>query len=222
MSDRYDDPGYPGLGGAGSGAGAGSGGGAGGGASAGGADREFPAPTGFLRGVGVVIVAVVIGILLLPSGTRAPLGVRTVSASAPPTSSPTTTVPRAGSTTTTLATIVPGAASVHVLVANGTSITDLAGGTSTYLRSRGFLTLTATNATTKVTGTQVYVVSGPSSSATSVTEALGLPASTVQPTSAVAPVHSTTGANVVVVAGPDLVRLAPTGSTTSAAGAPTD
>ena len=55
-------------------------------------------------------------------------------------------------------------------------------GTSTYLRSRGFLTLPATNATTKVTGTQVYAVSGPSSAATSVTEALGLPASTVQPT----------------------------------------
>lgn len=216
MSDRYEDPAYPGLGGAGSGAGGGSSGGSGAGA-----EREFPAPTGFLRGVGVVIVAVVIGVLLLPSATRAPLGVKTVSASTPPTSSPSTTVPSA-STTTTLATIVPGAASIHVLVVNGTSITDLAGGTSTYLRSRGFLTLPATNATTKVTGTQVYVVSGPSSAATSVTEALGLPASTVQPTSAVAPVHSTSGANVVVVAGPDLVRLAPTGSTTSSAGAPTD
>jgi hypothetical protein len=214
MSDSYDDPGYAGLGGAGAGAGGGSSAGSGGGA-----DRDFPAPTGFLRGVGVVIVAVVIGVLLLPSGTRAPLGVRTVSASTPPPASPTTTVPN--STTTTLATIVPGSASIHVLVANGTSITDLAGGTSTYLKSRGFLTLPATNSTTKVTGTQVYAVSGPSSSATTVTEALGLPASTIQPTSAVAPVHSTTGANVVVIAGPDLVRLAPTGTTTSTAG-PTD
>jgi hypothetical protein len=219
MTDSYDDPGYPGLGGAGTG-GAGAGGpGAG---SGGGADRDFPAPTGFLRGVGVVIVAVVIGILLMPSGTRAPLGVKTVAATTPPPASPTTTAPKAGSTTTTLATIVPGSASIHVLVANGTSITDLAGGTSTYLKSRGFLTLPATNATTKVTGTQVYAVSGPSSSATTVTEALGLPASTIQPTSAVAPVHSTTGANVVVIAGPDLVRLAPTGSTTTTAGSPTD
>ena len=94
----------------------------------------------------------------------------------------------AGSTTTTLATIVPGAASIHVLVVNGTSITCLAAGTATYLRSRGFLTLPATNATTQVTGTQVYAVSGPSSSATTVTEALGLTASTIQPTTAVAPV----------------------------------
>ena len=69
---------------------------------------------------------------------------------------------------------MPGASSVHVLVVNGTSIADLAGGTATYLRSRGFLTLPATNATTQVTGTQVYVVSGPSSTATAVTNALGL------------------------------------------------
>jgi hypothetical protein len=170
--------------------------------------------------VGVVIVAVIIGVLLMPSATRAPLDVKTASASSPPATTTPTTTPRASSTTTTLATIVPGASQVHVLVANGTSITALAAGTSTYLRSRGFLTLTPTNATTKVTGTQVYTVSGPSSSATSVIEALGLPADTVQPTGAVAPVPSTTGANVVVIAGPDLARLAP-GSTTSTS-APTD
>ena len=209
MSDRDDDLEYPGPGGSGSGHGAP------------GSDRDQggPAPSGYLRGVGVVIVAVVIGALLMPSATRAPLDVKTASASTPPSSTPPTTAPR-GTTTTTLATIVPGASQVHVLVANGTSITALAAGTSTYLRSRGFLTLGATNSTTKVTGTQVYAVSGPSSSATSVVEALGLAASAIQPTSAVAPVQSTAGANVVVIAGPDLARLAP-GSTTSTS-APTD
>jgi hypothetical protein len=204
MSDRYDEPEYPGPGGSG-------------------ADRDppgVPAASGYLRGVGVVIVAVVIGVLLLPSATRAPLDVKTASASTPPPSTTPTTAPKAGSTTTSLATIVPGASSVHVLVANGTSITGLAAGTSTYLRSRGFLTLTPTNSTTKVTGTQVYAVSGPSSSATSVIEALGLPANTVQPTGAVPPVQSAAGANVVVITGPDLARLAP-GSTTSTS-APTD
>ena len=214
MSDRYDDPGYPGLGAAGSGSG-------GGGGTGGTSDRDIagpPAPSGYLRGVGVVVIAVVIGVLLMPSGTRAPLGVKTIaSTSPPPSSSATTTTTSAGSTTTTVATIVPGAASIHVLVANGTSITNLAGGTSTYLRSRGFLTLAATNSSTKVTGTQIYAVSGPSSAATRVTEALGLPASTIQPTSAVAPVPSVSGANVVVIAGPDLVRLAPSSTTTSGA-----
>ena len=70
-----------------------------------------------------------------------------------------------------------------------------------------------------MTGTQVYAVSGPSSAATTVTNALGLTSSTVQPTTAVAPVRSTVGANVVVVVGPDLARLAP-GSTTSSTGSP--
>jgi hypothetical protein len=202
MSDRYDDLGSaPGSGN--------------------GSDRDapgYPAPSGFLRGVGVVVVAVIIGALLMPSGTRAPLHVATASQSSP-TTTPTTTVPPR-STTTTLATIVPGSSSIHVLVVNGTSITDLAGGTATYLRSRGFLTLPATNATTKVTGTQVYAVSGPSSSATTVTNALGLTASTIQPTTAVAPVHSTAGANVVVVTGPDLARLAPGATTTTGASTP--
>jgi uncharacterized membrane protein len=210
MSDGDDDLEYPGPGGSGSGHGAP------------GSDRDpgGPAPSGYLRGVGVVIVAVVIGALLMPSATRAPLDVKTASASTPPSSTTPTTAPRAGSTTTTLATIVPGASSIHVLVANGTSITALAAGASTYLRSRGFLTLGATNSTTKVTGTQVYAVSGPSSSATSVVEALGLAASAIQPTSAVAPVQSTAGANVVVIAGPDLARLAPASTTSTSA--PTD
>jgi hypothetical protein len=206
MSD--DDPGAPG----GSGAGFGPD-----------ADRDAPpvAPTGFLRGVGVVVVAVVIGVLLLPSATRAPLDVTTASQSTPTTTpTPTTTAPTAA-TTTTLATIVPGATSIHVLVVNGTSITGLAAGTATYLRSRGFLTLTPTNATTKVTGTQVYDVSGPTSSATRVTEVLGLTASTIQPTSAVPPVANPAGANVVVVVGPDLARLAPgAGATTTGAATP--
>jgi LytR cell envelope-related transcriptional attenuator len=205
MSDRYDEPAGPG---------------APGGGYNGGTERDpsgFGAPSGFLRGGAVLVVGVVLGALLMPSGTRAPLDVTAASQSTPTTTSPTTTTTKPRSTTTTQATIVPGASSIHVLVVNGTTITGLAGGTSTYLHSRGFLVLPATNATTKVTGTQVYAVSGPSSAATSVTNALGLPASTVQPTTAVPPVRSAAGANVVVVAGPDLARLAPgSASSTSA------
>ena len=187
--------------------------------SGGGDDRdpsELPAPSGFLRGVGVVVVAVIIGVLLLPSATRAPLAVTTASSPADDDDPTTTTAP--SPRRPRWPTIVPGAASIHVLVVNGTSISGLAGGTATYLRSRGFPP-SSTNATTKVTGTQVYEVSGPTSSATTVTEALGLPASTVQPPSAVPPVRARPGANVVVVAGPDLARLAP-GATTTTAGAP--
>jgi len=202
MSD-YDDPAYPG----GSGTG-----------RFGGADRDpsAPRPTGVLRGVGVVVVAVVIGALLMPSATRGPLNVTT----AAQTTQTTTTVGRAAGTSTTQATIVAGASLIHVLVANGTTITNLAGGTSTYLRSRGFTTLPALDATTKVTGTLVYAGSGEHSAATTVANALGLSSADIQPASAVPPVASATGATVVVIAGPDLARLAP-GATTSSTGTPT-
>jgi hypothetical protein len=209
MSD-YDDPATPG----GSGTG-----------RFGGADRDpgAPRPTGVLRGVGVVVVAVVIGALLMPSATRGPLNVTTAAQTTQTTtssSSTTTTVARAAGTSTTQATIVAGASLIHVLVANGTTITNLAGGTSTYLRSRGFTTLPALDATTKVTGTLVYAGSGEHGAATTVANALGLSSADIQPATAVPPVASAVGATVVVIAGPDLARLAP-GATTSTTGTPT-
>jgi len=204
MSDNYDDPDLPGSPGGGRG----------------GDDHDVSgsaAPSGWLRGVGVVAVAVVIGVLVLPSATRAPLHVTTAAQSSATTTTPPATTP--SSTTTTVATIVPGSSTVHVLVANGTTITGLAAGASAYLRTRGFSTLTPTNATTKVAATRVYTVSGPQGSATTVATALGLPSSAVQPATAVAPVPSAAGATIVVITGPDLARLAPSGSTTSTTGA---
>jgi len=205
MSDRYDDPGHPG---------------ASGGGRSGGEDHDpagSPPPSGWLRGVGVVAVAVVIGVLLLPSGTRAPLGVTTAARSSSSTTTPPTTTP--STTTTTVPTIVPGSSTIHILVVNGTSVTGLAAGTATYLRSRGFSTLTPTNATTKVAATQVYTMSGPQGSASTVASVLGLSSSAVEPLHAVPPVASAAGATIVVVAGPDLARLAPSGSKSST-GAP--
>jgi hypothetical protein len=208
MSD-HDDPMYPGPSGAG---------------RSGGSDRDPSGtpPTGFLRGVGVVVVAVIIGAVLMPSATRGPLHVAAASQTTPTSSSssPPTTAPRAAGTTTTQATIVSGAASIHVLVANATTITNLAGGTSAYLRTRGFNTLPALDATTKVTGTQLYAGAADRSAATTVANALGLSSNSIQPASAVPPVANATGANVVVIAGPDLARLAP-GATTSSTGTPT-
>ena len=159
-------------------------------------------PAGWLRGVGVVVVAVVIGALLMPSATRAPLG---LAARSTPTTAPRTTTTG----------VLPGAGAIHVLVANGTSITGLAGGTTAYLKSRGFVTLAGTNATQKVSGTQVYAASGQQVAATVVAGALGIPSNAIQPASAVAPVSSTGGATVVVIAGPDLARFAPTSTSTS-------
>ena len=49
--------------------------------------------------------------------------------------------------------------------------------------------------------------------------ALGLPAASIEPAASAAPVSSTTGANVVVIVGPDLAtRFAPGATSTAPAG----
>jgi len=173
-----------------------------------------PAHTGVVRGIAVVAVFVVIGALLLPSATRPPLAVTsshaTSTTTAPSGSTTTTTKSKATTSSTTTPTILPRASAVHVLVANSTNTAGVAAATSAYLRTRGFATLTAVNATAHPSTSQVYAGAGEQSAAALVAEALGLSASTIQPASAVAPVANTTGATVVVVLGPDLAaRFAP-------------
>ena len=185
---------------------------------------ELPMSAGWVRGVGVVAIAVVVGVLLMPSATRAPLAVTTAKTTGGGTSPGTSTGTGSGTststprTTTTTGGVLAGASAIHVLVANGTTITHLAEGAATYLHTRGFVMLTPTNSTSKVTSTQVYAASGQQVAATLVVNALGLPSNAVQPPSAVAPVASTGGATVVVIVGPDLARLAPTASSTGTPG----
>jgi len=166
----------------------------------------------WLRGLGVVVVAVVIGALLMPSATRAPL--QTASTSATTTTTTATGHGATTTTTTTLPAVVPGASAIHVLVANGTSISHLAAGVADYLHSRGYAILTPTNASSHVSSSEVFAASGQQGAAGTVVSVLGLAPTAIQPASAVAPVASTAGATVVVIAGPDLARLAP-GSTTA-------
>jgi LytR cell envelope-related transcriptional attenuator len=155
-------------------------------------------------GLALVVVAVVIGVLLLPSATRPPLAV-----SAAPTSS-TTTVPRThghGSTTTTT-TIAP--ADIHVLVANATTVNGVAGRVTTFLGTKGFATLTATNAVgPKVAASEIYAIGGATADTAAVAAALGLPAANIAPVTAAPPVPTAAGANVVVVVGPDLAARFP-------------
>jgi LytR cell envelope-related transcriptional attenuator len=170
-------------------------------------------------GVAIVIVAVVLGVLLLPSATRAPLA---ASAS----TSATTTIPTTGgsahghhhSSTTTTSTTVPASA-IHVLVANATLTNGVAGAVTTFLASKGFATLTATNALLKATASEIFTVGGTTAAEVhAVAVALNLPATAIEPAATAAPVTSTTGANVVVIVGPDLATRFNPATTTTAAG----
>jgi hypothetical protein len=167
------------------------------------------------RGLVIVIVAVVLGVLLLPSATRAPLLVRTVAS---------TTTPRVATTgrttrhthTSTTTTTTPAPATVHVLVANATVVNGVAHAVTAFLASKGFATLTPTNALLKVTASELYTVGGASADTSAAAAALDLPASSIEPAASAAPVASTTGANVVVIVGPDLAARVNPATTTTA------
>jgi hypothetical protein len=169
------------------------------------------------RGLLLVVVAVVIGVLLLPSATRPPLSA--AAAGTPPTttaSSSTSHHHGHGSSSTTSTTIPP--ATIHVLVANATTVNGVAGAVTQFLVSKGFGTLTATNALLKVTASEIYTVGGASADVSSVAAALNLPAASIEPAASAAPVASTTGANVVVIVGPDLATRFNPAATTTVAG----
>ena len=161
--------------------------------------------SGTVRAVVLVGAAVVVGALLMPSATRPSLGVAATSSKV----SVSTTAP-APATTTVPSTVVPQipVSSIKVLVANGTNTSGAAGTVSSLLSGKGFGTLSPVDALTTVSQSQVYAIGGDTAAAEEVASALGLGASSIEPTSTPVPVSSTGGATVVVVVGPDLASHA--------------
>ena len=156
-----------------------------------------------VRGLLLVVAAVVVGAILMPSGTRPPLRATTAAVTTPTTSSPTTVPPKGRSAPTTTPPPTSPAA-IHVLVANGTNTNGAATAVSSFLAGKGFATLTPVDALTVVSTSQIYAVAGATADAQAVASALGLSASSIEPAGMPVPVSSTTGANVVVVVGPNL------------------
>jgi hypothetical protein len=178
------------------------------------------------RAVGLIAVAAVIGIILLhrsgPSSTT--VAAHGTTTTAP--SHPTTT----GATPPTTSAAPRAPSSVKVLVANGTvaggagaGSQHLAGEVSTTLHAQGYDTLAAvnTNPPQNVTASIVYFQPGYEREAAALAQSLALPASAVQAMPAQPPVASLNGANILVVAGPDLARSAGSTTTTTAAHATT-
>jgi cytoskeletal protein RodZ len=206
-----------------------------------------PTRAGIARGLALLVAAVVIGVLVLdrgfqsssasPAGTTSSTTTTTVHSSTTTTVHPTTTTTphssttstaagrsqhgtSASTTTTTAAATVPPA-QVKALVANGTQTSGLAARVSAKLQSAGYGVLPVVNATQQVTASAVYYASGSTAAATEVASALGLTSASVHPLSSSAPVSSADGAQVVVVAGPDLASRFPasSGATTTTAAA---
>jgi len=159
--------------------------------------HEVP-PVRVVRGVALVAVGVVIGVVLFHTVGR-PQGGSVASIAAPATSSTTTTAP---APTTTAAARPP--AQVKTLVANGTKASGAGAKVSDTLRKAGYNVLAPTNTTTTAVSSAVLFLPGFASEAGAVATALGLAPATVMPVPTPSPVANVQAANVVVVVGPDL------------------
>jgi hypothetical protein len=168
-----------------------------------------------LKGVGVLVAAVALGVYLVSLGDGArsltsapvshsshPVTRTTPSTTAPPATAPSTTAPPAAQPSTT----------VKVLVANASQTNGIAAYYSGKLSSAGWGTLTPVTATTAETSSTVYYASGQEADALAVAAALGLPSSAVQPLGGRVPVVGITQADIVVVAGDDLAAKVPASS----------
>ena len=160
------------------------------------------------RGVALIVVAVLVGLVLLnATDSPAPLN---VSSDETPDEGSTGTQPSAETTTTTgatatTATTVAGArpaAEVTVLVANGAKVQGAAGKLSTEIAKGGYKMAAAAN-TAPVPTSTVYYAEGYEAEANAVA-ALLTPVPPVAPMPTPAPVDDLRGAQVVVVQGPDL------------------
>jgi hypothetical protein len=182
----------------------------------GGASHDDAPPVRVIRGLALVVVGVVLGVILFHSVGRAPAGSVASVATTVGASSPTTTPPAPG---TTAAARPP--AQVKTLVANGTRTSGAGGKVSDTLRKAGYNVLAPTNTTAPASSSAILFLPGFASEAGAVATALGLAPTTVMPVPTPAPVVNSQAANVVVVVGPDLAGqgatapAAPTTSTTA-------
>jgi hypothetical protein len=163
------------------------------------------------RGVALIVLGVVVGVVVLHSlGSSSPPAASTSQVSAPapsappaPSTAPTTAPAR---TTTTTASPLRPPSQVLTQVANGTSVSGLAGRITSALQQAGYNVLSPADATSQVSSSAVYYTPGYAREAAAVASFLGLPSSVVQPYSSSVPISSTRGAEVIVIAGNDLAR----------------
>ena len=168
------------------------------------------------RGLLLVGVAVLLGLIVLVKGGGVGIDRGTASVAVPDDGAAavtTTTAPVA--TTTTAPTISP--AEVKVVVANGSGTTGLARAAAKDLAGAGYSQATATDAVGQPAATTVYFAQGYEANARSIGGQLGLDASRIQalsPGTKLAKVQPT-DAGVIVVLGPD---AAANGSSTTTTG----
>ena len=159
-------------------------------------------PVSYGRAVVVTVVALVIGLLVIGVAARPPLKVTA--------SIPTTTIaPSTTTTTVPVTTTTVVRASVKVLVENGTGVPGAAGTYTTALQQQGWAMLPAANAPSPASVSNVYYAAGEQGAGSEIASWLSLKPSAVKQLTTSSPVGGISGAQVVVVLGPDLADIAP-------------
>src|SRR5436190_16170122 len=154
------------------------------------------------RAAVLLVVAFLIGVGLLHSADRSTVSIGTTGGTTP---KKTTTTAAAAATTTTSLAPARDPRTVKVLATNATTTNGVGDKLRRKLLAANYDALTAVTATTKVRTTSVYYTPGFESEAHAVATALSLPPTAVQPMPAKAPVPQLGTANVLVVAGEDIV-----------------
>ena len=171
----------------------------------------------------LLVVATLIGLALLHRGSGGGgngglvvAGGNTTATS--PGTTPSSQFAPPGSTNTSSTQAVRAKSDIKVLVANGTGTAGLAGTVSTSLRTKGYNTLASTNSSQKVTATVIYFAPTYDADAIVMAGLLGLPptAAKPMPSTAQLPVAALNGANILVIAGPDLASTSTATSSTTA------
>jgi hypothetical protein len=165
--------------------------------------------------------AIAIGLILLHRGGGAgPVSISGNSPTTSPLNQVTTLTTQVGASTpttargaTTVPTTIRAAPSIKVLVANGTSTPGLAGKVSNDLHAKGYTTLASVNATQKPPSTVVYFQPSYSADAAALASKLNVAATGVQAMPSPPPVSNLSGANILVIVGPDLASTSTTPTT---------
>jgi hypothetical protein len=173
------------------------------------------------KGAFLLVVAAILGIVLLQafdtdfdggSGVGIDVGGTTI----PGGGSTGSSVPSGVTTPTTSGIARRAPADVSVLVANGAGIKGLGSQTADQLKTLGYNTLTAVDATQALEATTVQYAEGYQTDAAAIALTLGLPGTAAQPLNSPA-VSDTQGANVIVLLGANIAGgVATTTSTTAA------
>ncbi len=168
-----------------------------------------------VRGIILLVVAIVLGIFIL--NKTQPGGAPTSVSSQPKTTTTKPTKPTKGATTSTPpSTRAPRQpAAIKVLAANGSGVAGLGGKIGDRLTAAGYNSLAPTNTTTDVATSVVEFTPGFDLEALYVAQALGIQGTAVKPLAPDIPVEDAKGADIVVLVGPDLDATAPTGGLTT-------